>query len=53
MGHGSAEFAIPVFGCKVLDRTKYEMGVERYFSALPYYKSVNGTANSNSGRQIY
>ena len=40
---------LAVFGSKVVDRTKYEMGVERYFSALPYYKSANGTANSYSG----
>jgi hypothetical protein len=32
---------LAVFGSKVVDRTKYEMGVERYFSALPYYKSAN------------
>lgn len=42
-------FGLAVFGSKVVDRTKYEMGVERYFSALPFYKSVNGTANSYSG----
>ena len=40
---------LAVFGSKVVDRAKYEKGVERYFSALPFYKSVNGTANSYSG----
>ncbi|MCP9761858.1 hypothetical protein EGI31_02745 [Lacihabitans soyangensis] len=40
---------LAVFGSKVVDRTKYEMGVERYLSALPFYKSENGSANSYSG----
>ena len=42
-------FGLAIFGSKVVDRTKYERGVERYFSALPFYKSANGTANSYSG----
>jgi hypothetical protein len=40
---------LAVFGSKVVDRTNYEIGVERYLGALPFYKSANGTANSYSG----
>lgn len=42
-------FGLAIFGSKVVDRAKYETGVERYLGALPFYKSVNGTANSYSG----
>ena len=41
-------YGFAALGNKVIDRPKYELGVERYLGLMPFFQSENGTANSYS-----